>query len=137
MEKLISLWVSAYIPPGGVRLIIIICYFQIILFVFRINFAFFPPMTVEDVVMGINEIWEDKKVQTKVFYIRPREESVLLVVGDVSRSYHDTEKLRVIFKLKMVKAMLTEFMAIYPASSTAENGHLCTSFSLLGLLSDL
>lgn len=54
-------------------------------------------MTVEDVVMGINEIWEEKKIQTKVFYIRPREENTLLVAGDVSGSYHATEKLTVIF----------------------------------------
>lgn len=37
----------------------------------------------------------------------------------------------------MVKAMLTKFMAIYPAGSTAENGHLCTSFGFGGLLRDL
>lgn len=54
-------------------------------------------MAVESFVLEVYEILEEKKIQSKVFHIRFGEEGILLVLGDVSRSYHATEKLRVIF----------------------------------------
>lgn len=54
-------------------------------------------MAVESFVLEVYEILEEKKIHSKVFHIRSGEEGILLVWGDVSRSYHATEKLRVIF----------------------------------------
>lgn len=61
------------------------------------KFCFSSPMAVESFVLEVYEILEEKKIHSKVFHIRSGEEGILLVWGDVSRSYHATEKLRVIF----------------------------------------
>lgn len=54
-------------------------------------------MAVESFVLEVYEILDEKKIQSKVFHIRFGEEGILLVFGGVSRGYHATEKLRVIF----------------------------------------